>query len=221
MANYRLRVIIEDHEEVVRDIEIISTQTFEDLHRAIHNSIGFDGDKPASFYMSDDNWKKGKEITNKNLSEPEEANKAKMKDARLCDFIVDPHQKIYYSFDSAHWTFRIELIKINREEDQHAQYPRCVKSNGEAPKQFGNTLAAILPVPEEFDSLEDLDDDDDDTEDDTEGNILAIDVNELPEGEEKDDSFVAAIEVDESADEFEADDENMLDDSTASDKDEF
>ena len=57
MATYRLRVIIEDHEEVVRDIEIKSTQTFNDLHLSIHNSIGFDSDKPASFYMSDDNWK--------------------------------------------------------------------------------------------------------------------------------------------------------------------
>ncbi|MBK6986951.1 MAG: hypothetical protein IPI10_10970 [Bacteroidetes bacterium] len=221
MATYRLRVIIEDHEEVVRDIEIKSTQTFNDLHLSIHNSIGFDSDKPASFYMSDDNWKKGKEITNKNLSEAEEATKARMKNARLCDFIVDPHQKIYYMFDSGLWTFRIELIKINRDEDQYAQYPRCIKSSGEAPKQYGTTLAAALPIPDEFDSMEDLDDDDGD-EDESDGDILAIDASELPEGEEKDDTFVAAIgDVEESADDFGADDENMMDDSISEDKDEF
>jgi len=221
MATYRLRVIIEDHEEVVRDIEIKSTQTFNDLHLSIHNSIGFDSDKPASFYMSDDNWKKGKEITNKNLSEAEEATKARMKNARLCDFIVDPHQKIYYMFDSGLWTFRIELIKINRDEDQYAQYPRCIKSSGEAPKQYGTTLAAALPIPDEFDSMEDLDDDDGD-KDESDGDILAIDASELPEGEEKDDTFVAAIgDVEESADDFGADDENMMDDSISEDKDEF
>ncbi len=221
MATYRLRVIVEDHEEVVRDIEIKSTQTFNDLHLSIHNSIGFDSDKQASFYMSDDNWKKGKEITNKNLSEAEEATKARMKNARLCDFIVDPHQKIYYMFDSGLWTFRIELIKINRDEDQYAQYPRCIKSSGEAPKQYGTTLAAALPIPDEFDSMEDLDDDDGD-EDESDGDILAIDASELPEGEEKDDTFVAAIgDVEESADDFGADDENMMDDSISEDKDEF
>ncbi|MFZ7116673.1 MAG: IS1096 element passenger TnpR family protein [Bacteroidota bacterium] len=221
MATYRLRVIIEDHEEVVRDIEIKSTQTFEELHHAIHTSIGFDGSKSASFYMSDDNWKKGKEITNKDLTEAETETKAKMKNARLCDFIIDPHQKIYYVFDLGVWTFRIELVKINREEDQHAKYPRCIKSSGEAPKQYGNTLAAALPIPEDFDSLEDLDDAEDD-EDDSDGDILAIDSSELPEGEEKDDSFIAATgDVEESADDFGSDDENMLDDSISEDKDEF
>ncbi len=221
MATYKLRVIIEDHEEVVRDIEIKSTQTFDDLHQSIHNSIGFDSGKPASFYMSDDNWKKGKEITNKDLSEVELETKARMKNSRLCDFIVDPHQKIYYVFDGGLWTFRVELIKINRDEDQYATYPRCIKSNGEAPKQYGTTLAAAIPVPEDFDSLEDLDEDDGD-EDESEGDVLAIDVSELPEGEEKDDTFVAAVgDVEESADEFGADDENMMDDSISEDKDEF
>lgn len=75
---------------------------------------------------------KRKEITNKDLTEAETATKSKMKNARLCDFIIDPHQKIYYVFDLGVWTFRIELIKINREEDQHAKYPRCIKSSGEA-----------------------------------------------------------------------------------------
>lgn len=222
MATYRLRVIIEDHEEVVRDIEIKSTQTFDDLHQAIHNSIGFESEKPSSFYMSDDNWKKGKEITNKNLSEAEESTKSKMKNSRLCDFVIDPHQKIYYIFDfGSQWTFRIELIKINREEDMTAQYPRCIKSSGEAPKQYGNTIAAVIPIPEDFDSLEDLEDDDTDEESETEGDILAIDASELPEGVEKDDSFAAATSIDGNVDEFESDDENMMDDSISEDKDEF
>lgn len=223
MATYRLKVVIEDHEEVVRDIEIKSTQTFDDLHHAIHSSIGFDSGKPASFYMSDDNWKKGKEITNKELTEAEEATKARMKNSRMCDFIIDPHQKIYYVFDSGNWTFRIELVKINREEDQYAQYPRCVKSVGEAPKQYGNTAAAVLPVPEDFDALEDLDEDEEEeSDDDSDSDVLGIDSTELPEGEEKDDTFVAVgADEDEAADDFDSDDENMLDDSISEDKDEF
>src|SRR4051812_48611120 len=113
MAVYRFRVTFEDHDEVSRDIEIRSTQTFEDLHHAIHSFIGFDASKPASFFMSDDNWKKGKEITSRDLKAAEKEKVKQMRGSRLLDDIADPHQKIYYIFDpAAQWAFRIELMKI-------------------------------------------------------------------------------------------------------------
>ena len=208
MATYRFRVIFEDHDEVIRDIEIRATQTFDDLHHAIHNSIGFDGSKPSSFYMSDDNWKKGKEITSKELSEEESETKVIMKKARLCDYIADPHQKIYYVFDFASpWTFRIELIKINREEDATASYPHCVRSSGEAPKQYTTLTAAALPVPEDFDLL-DLDDDIESEEPEEE---IHVEASELPEGEEKDTSLVGEV-TDDAAEEDEFASGDILDD---------
>ena len=42
MAVYRFRITFENFEEVYREIEIKSDQTFEDLHFAIQSSIGFD-----------------------------------------------------------------------------------------------------------------------------------------------------------------------------------
>ena len=63
MAVYRFRVSFEEFDEVHRDIEIKSIQTFEQFHYAIQEAIGFDASKPASFFMSNDNWKKGQEIT--------------------------------------------------------------------------------------------------------------------------------------------------------------
>ena len=41
MALYRFRVTFEDYDEVMREIDIKSNQTFEDLHRAIHQSTGY------------------------------------------------------------------------------------------------------------------------------------------------------------------------------------
>src|SRR5260221_643985 len=49
----------------------------------------------------------------------------------------------------AMWSFHIELIKIMVSEEAGAFYPRCVRTLGEAPKQFGTTPAAV-PVPEDF-----------------------------------------------------------------------
>ena len=47
-----------------------------------------------------------------------------MNNSRLCDFIADPHQKIYYVFDLlGNWTFHIELIKIVPQADPLASLP--------------------------------------------------------------------------------------------------
>jgi len=152
MAVYRFRVTFEDYDDVTRDIEIKATQTFEDLHYAIHSYIGFDASKQASFFMSDDFWKKGKEISNRELKGEEKGAIATMRNARLCDFIIDPHQKIYYLFDTQDkWTFRIELIKILTSEDTNTPYPKCVRVVGEAPKQYPPAPGAVLPTPEDFD----------------------------------------------------------------------
>jgi len=149
MAVYKFRVTFEDFEEVSRDIEIKSTQNFEELHKAILASVAFDSKELASFYMSDDNWKKGKEISLVDMSEGEKKI-AVMKDSRLKDFIADPHQKIYYVYDFlAMWAFHVELIKIIVNEETGASYPRCVRTVGEAPKQFGIAAGAV-PVPEDF-----------------------------------------------------------------------
>ena len=55
MAIYRFRISFEEFDDIHRDIEIKSIQSFEQLHLAIQESIGFDASKPASFYMSNDN----------------------------------------------------------------------------------------------------------------------------------------------------------------------
>ncbi len=216
MATYRFRVTFEDYDDVTRDIEIRSTQTFEELHYAIQNAIGFDVSKPTSFFLSDDNWKKGKEITTRELRDDESETASSVKNSRLCDFIIDPHQKIYYLFDaSSHWTFRIELVKINREEETGASYPRCVKSAGEAPKQYNASNIAALPVPQEdFDiTIEDETEEVEDTEE------LLVDAGDLPEGEEKD-TFIKA-DLDNPDDDFETADEDAVDEESSKDKDDF
>lgn len=140
MPVYKFRVSFEDHEDIYRDIEIKPSQTFEDLHQIILQSIGFDNSQPASFFMSDDNWKRGQEITSaprKVKIKGEEVDLPVMKNARLNEFIIDPHQKIYYMADpKGQWTFYVELIKIIA-DDAATAYPRIVKKSGDAPKQFG------------------------------------------------------------------------------------
>ncbi|MFM7218143.1 MAG: IS1096 element passenger TnpR family protein [Bacteroidota bacterium] len=203
MAVYRFRITFEDYDDISRDVEIRSIQSFEDLHHSIHSAIGFDGSKSASFFMSDDHWTKGKEFTNRELTEEEKETIKPFRRSRLCDFISDPHQKIYYVFDpDTQWAFRIELIKILAAEEIAVSYPRCTKVNGEAPKQYGNVLLGALPVPEDFDPSMLLDDDEDleaDIESENEEVVVATaeevsDMGELDtnEGEESSEDFEPA-----------------------------
>ena len=143
MATYKFKVTYEDHEDVYREIEIRSDQTFEDFHYAIQQSIGFDASQPASFYMSNDHWTKGREISLTGMPERNGEENVLMKDAVMSDWISDPHQKIYYLFDYAtQWTFYVELTRIYTNEDIRKKYPVCVKITGEAPKQ----KAEVMPI---------------------------------------------------------------------------
>jgi hypothetical protein len=196
---YKFRISFEDFDEVIRDIEIRSTQTFEDLHQTIQACIGFDGTKPASFFISNDNWVKGQEISiDKRVSKDGNVS-ALMRDSKLCNYIADPHQKIYYVSDyEANWTFHIELVKILPNVEIIKNYPVCVKSINDPPKQY-NTISKPVVVDEEFEAIfeeETLSPEDDSLADDD-----GIDIDEIQgmseegeegEGEEKNEEEMEA-----------------------------
>lgn len=162
MAIYRFRVTFEDYEDIYREIDMPSRGTFLELHEAIHRSTGYRSDVSSSFYVSNDQWKKGTEIallpTERKISD----GVLKMEDIRLSKFIDDPHQKFYYvyNFDRP-YDFHVELIKILKEEEGK-EYPLISKSVGEAPKNIG---AANFPLSS---GADDEDDEDDVPTDDTE-----------------------------------------------------
>jgi hypothetical protein len=148
---YRFRVSFEDHDDVYRDIEIRSNQTFEDLHFIIQSAINFDAIKPASFIMSNDYWIKGQEISLHPKQDREGKTLPAMSEAKLSEYIVDPHQKIIYVYDyDANWNLQIELIKLLPAADEKRNYPVCVKSNGEAPRQY-----TIINAPKAAPAIED------------------------------------------------------------------
>ena len=89
MIIYRFRVIFEEVDEVERVIDIRANQSFRDLFRVIIENIKFKPETEASFFISGDNWRKGKEINN---IETEDV--AQMSDCKLNNFVNDPHQKI-------------------------------------------------------------------------------------------------------------------------------
>lgn len=206
MAIYRFRVTFEDNEEVYREIDIKSTQNFEDFHNIIVQSIGFDNLHTASFYISDDYWRKGDEITLRPIDEDEAEQrkrknlppKRQMNKCKIASVIDDPHQKFVYVYDlKTGWTFLVELSKIVA-EDAKTSYPKIVKATGEAPKQYkNNPLAAPAVDEEDFDE-------EDETHADDEAYSNAHDEDEtaLLEGEEGEEESAEEEENQEEEEDF-------------------
>ncbi len=148
MSVYRFKVYFEDDESVYREIEIQANQTFEDLHHAIQKAIEFDDKHPASFFISNDTWRKGIEI--KLLRDKKNAPKGDlwMHVAKIAPYVEDPHQKIIYEYDPLNtcWTLYVELLKIL--PDSPISYPRVSKSKGRAPVQY-KVVAPVTAAKEE------------------------------------------------------------------------
>jgi len=143
MSIYKIRVLAEGEQEIFSDIEIKSTQNFEDLHEMIVASFGFDGSQMASFYVSDDNWNKGQEITLFDVGAEEEGmekvlvmENTKINSITNC---LGDHLLYVYDFLNIR-NFFIELIEIKVKEDD-GFYPRVVYSQGELSNEFSNEIA--------------------------------------------------------------------------------
>lgn len=202
MAVYRFRVTFEDYDDVLREIDVKSNQTFEDLHRAIHKSTGYNPEFPSSFYISNDQWMKGDEITY--LPNQKRVNRGVplMENVKLRSYIDDPHQKFYYTFNfDRPFDFHVELMKIILDEAPGVVYPAVIKSVGEAPKQFGNVVAAAVapPVADDFDFLNELALSEEDTDDFSEITDVSDEVETIKKvsGEEEDDEFSNEFQDDE------------------------
>ncbi|OOQ56443.1 IS1096 element passenger TnpR family protein [Mucilaginibacter pedocola] len=189
MALYRFRVTFEDYDDVSRDIDIRSTQTFEDLHHAINQSIGYNPEYPSSFYISNDQWMKGEEFTYLPNQKRIDRKILLMDKVKLSSQIDDPHQKFYYTFNfDRPFDFHVELKQIILNETAGATYPLVVRTVGEAPKQFGNVFnpaaaaAAATTEEEDLDFLNEMAYNHDDADDFSE----VTDSDSTDDSEEKD-----------------------------------
>lgn len=181
MAIYRFRVTFEDYDEIYREIDVLSKHTFLDLHQAIHNATGYQSEVSSSFYVSNDQWKKGEEIAYLPNERKKEKGVVEMENSKLSKFVNDPHQKFYYVYNFERpFDFHVQLIKILKEEEG-ATYPALFRSLGMVPKPFGVTVA-------ETESADDSNSDDFDFLNETQYGIDEKEDYELLESEDGEES---------------------------------
>jgi len=129
---YRFRVILDAEEDVFRDIEILKTDTLEDLHNTIIQAFGFDGTEMASFYLSDDEWTQGEEIHQFDMSGGDDSIRL-MNETTLDSVLSEDQTKLLYVYDFfTMWTFMVELAQI-AEVEEGRDYPNLMFVHGQIP----------------------------------------------------------------------------------------
>ena len=138
MAILKFRVYFEDDDSIYRDIAIRHTQSFLDLHTTVLKAFEFDNKHSATFYRSNDNWQRGREISLEVYSKPYKAAPLLINETTIGSEIRDPNQKFVYVYDfNKHWTFLVELINVSKEENQKLTYPAVIRTEGIPPSQYG------------------------------------------------------------------------------------
>ena len=138
MGALKFRVLLdtEQETEIFRDILIDERDNFESLYHAIISAFRFQGDQMASFYMSNEDWDKGHEISLMDLNYGDEAIDEKaslMSAAVIADFIEVTDQKIILVYDFLRmWIFLIELLEHSPEP---IDKPQVLMSIGMAPPE--------------------------------------------------------------------------------------
>ncbi|MGE5518368.1 MAG: IS1096 element passenger TnpR family protein [Candidatus Dadabacteria bacterium] len=138
MAVLKFRVYFEEDDSVYRDIVIKHNQTFLDLHQAILKAYEFDNKHAATFYRSNDNWQRGREISLEKYDKKYVAAPLIMSDTPIRSEIRDTNQKFVYVYDFAkNWSFLVELINVSKEDNPKITYPAVIRKEGIPPSQYG------------------------------------------------------------------------------------
>jgi len=166
MQAYRFRLLCDEQDDFLRDIEIKPGQTFKDFHDIILSSLELEGNELASFFICDPLWNKQREITlidmgdkipDNDFNDDDERKPVNvpipvmiMEDVKLREVIDDPHQRILFEYNFLNpRIFFIELIKI-LDGDPKKQYPVCVKKEGTlTPSSVPNFLSFLEDTDED------------------------------------------------------------------------
>lgn len=132
---YKFRLVSDEIDNFKREIEIDADDTFLTLRNAILDSVAYDKSQMNSFFICEDGWEKGKEITLEDMGTDASDDVYLMDECILSDFLEDEGQRLIFVFDYlTERSFFIELKKT--EPGKNLSEPLCTLSMGTPPAQF-------------------------------------------------------------------------------------
>ena len=140
MAVLKFRVYWEEDDAIYRDVLVKHTQNFQDLHSIILKAFEFDQKHDATFYRSNDIWKRGREISKEVYDREYKVPPLLMAETAISTEIIDTNQHFIYEYDFVKsWSFLIALIQVikNADADMSLEYPLVSRVEGVGPMQYG------------------------------------------------------------------------------------
>lgn len=133
---YRIKLVSVETDGFVRELKIDSDATFLDLSKAILDSCGYPDDQMTSFYLCDDEWERGTQVTREDMGGgAADEDVYVMGDTRLSELIEDEGQHLQYVFDPfSDRCFYLDVKETIPGEDLDA--PVVSRSKGKAPQQL-------------------------------------------------------------------------------------
>jgi hypothetical protein len=156
MAVLKFRIYLEEDESIYRDVLVKHKQSFFELHEVILKAWEFDNKHQATFYRSNDQWLRGREISLDKYDKPYQVPPLLMKDTVIGSEIRDTNQRFIYLYDfNKNWSFLVELILVTKEESSKITYPSVSRKEGIGPQQYG-TRGLLGPKFAEMEEKYDL-----------------------------------------------------------------
>lgn len=158
---YKVRVILDTKEDVIRTLVFDEVKSLENLHFDIAKSFGFNGQEMASFYRTDEDWNQGEEIPLFNMAEAGEG--VSMATCILNETLPNINDKLIYVYDFLQmWTFYVEIVE---QSDEVVTESKIILTVGEIPdeapeKEFKAAATDDLDddFNDDFPSFENIDD---------------------------------------------------------------
>lgn len=132
---YRITFTCDEGDQNFRRVyEADPEATFLDLHKAILESVGYKDDQITSFFMCNDEWEKGQEVTLVEMGSNFEYDNMTMAETRLSELLEEQGQRIIYIFDPMFERYFFGNLREIKPGTMTGV--KCVESTGRPPKQL-------------------------------------------------------------------------------------
>ena len=155
-------MVSDENQDFLRDVITSGTDTFLDFHQCIQENLNYDPSQLASFFITNENWEKQKEITLIDMMEDTAFDTETMDRAVIGETVSEVNDRMIYVFDFfSERAFFIELIEKS-DQKTGKKTPFVAHAQGQAPEQLAMDMLGDTEetgLDQEFDEKdEDRDD---------------------------------------------------------------
>lgn len=151
---YQIKFSCDEVDDFRRVYEADSEATFWELHQAILESVNYPNDQMTSFFMCNDRWEKGQEVTLVEMGSNFEYDNMVMEATRLSDLLEDNGQRMIYVFDPMNE--RCFFGRVTEILPGVRSGVACIEKEGTAPTQILQEEAVGVSKGNEWDIDDDF-----------------------------------------------------------------